>query len=276
MQLLGIRYTLSGGILLAAAVLFKARLPRGRELAATAVLGIVLIGSGNGALVFAESWIPSGLASIFVSTQPFWMTGIESLLPRGERLHLPTVCGMLIGLCGTILLVGPGALDEGWHGSLTAGFLLLQLGCCGWSLGSVLQRRVPTRAHPVVSGAVQQLATGLFFLLIAAAVPQPPMHVTNRGAGALAYLVTFGSIVGYSAYAYALENLPVSLVSIYGYVNPAIAVFLGWMFYAEIFHVRELFAMVIIFVGVAIVKRTQRHASVPAALPEAAAVHDGG
>src|SRR5664279_3242877 len=85
--LLSIRYTLSGAILLIAAVFMRAHIPTGRELFFTALYGVVALGLGNGALVFAEEWVPSGMASVFITTSPLWMTGIEACLPRGERLH---------------------------------------------------------------------------------------------------------------------------------------------------------------------------------------------
>ncbi|MGD0201125.1 MAG: EamA family transporter, partial [Bryobacteraceae bacterium] len=116
-------------------------------------------------------------------------------------------------------------------------------------------RRQQTRAHPIVTGAVQQLAAGLVFIPLALLIPQQPMHPTFRGVTAICYLIVFGSIVGYSAYIYALSHLSVAVVSIYSYVNPVVAVFLGWLFYREPFGLREATAMVIILVGVAIVKR---------------------
>ena len=253
--LLAVRYTLSGAILLIAARAMRVHIPRGRELFFTALYGVITIGIGTGALVFAETWVPSGMASIFITTSPFWMTGIEASLAGGERIHMPAIVGMLVGLAGTIVLVSRDALGIGAHGGLLSGFLLLQLGCCGWAIGSVLQRRYVTAAHPVVSGAVQQLATGLVFAVPALLIhPQMP-HVTTRGLVALAWLVVFGSIVGYSAFIYVMDKLPVSVVSIYNYVNPVVAVILGWVFYRERFGAREAVGMAIIFVGVAIVKR---------------------
>jgi drug/metabolite transporter (DMT)-like permease len=203
----------------------------------------------------AEQWIPSGLASIFITTSPFWMTGIEAALPRGERLHLPAIIGMLIGLAGTVVLVSRDALANGAHGGLLSGFLVLQLGCFGWAIGSILQRRYATVAHPVVSGAVQQLATGLFAGFLALIVDRHVPHPTMRGVLAVGWLVVFGSIVGYSAFVYVMEKLPVSVVSIYTYVNPVVAVILGWLFYREPFGSREAAGMAVIFVGVAVVKR---------------------
>lgn len=260
-MLVSIRYILSGAILLGAAIAARVHLPSGKELLFTALFGVIIIGLGNGCLAFAELIIPSGLAALFITTSPFWMVGIEALIPGGDRLHGPTIAGMLVGLSGTLLLVAPSALQSGLSGPVLKGFLLLQIGCCGWAIGSILQRRHTTKAHPVVSGAVQQLATGLVFLIPTVAMKSEPVHWTPRGIGALIYLVTFGSIVGYSAYLYALHSLPVSVVSIYNYVNPIIAVLLGWLFYREQIGWRELVAMVIIFAGVTIVKRYGGHAT---------------
>jgi len=254
-QLVGIRYFISGTLMLLVARALKAHLPSGRELLFTALFGVIILGIGNGCLAFAEEVIPSGLAAMFITTSPFWMVGVEALLPGGERLHGPTIAGMMVGLVGTVLLVGPSVVVHGLGGPVLAGFLLLQLGSFGWSIGSILQRRYQTRAHPVVSGAVAQLATGIVYIVPALLIPTKPIHWTGRGVGALLYLVVFGSIVGYSAYMYALEHLPVSVVSIYNYVNPVVAVLLGWLFYREAFGMREIGAMGIIFVGVAVVKR---------------------
>jgi drug/metabolite transporter (DMT)-like permease len=263
--LMALRYTISGSILLIAAYFSGAHLPRGRELWHTALYGVMIIGFGTGSLVFAEQWVPSGLAAVFITLSPFWMIGIDALIPGGERLHGPTMLAMLVGFGGTTLLVAPEILREGFGGPLLRGFLLIEMGCGGWCLGSILQRRHQTKAHPVVSGAVQQLATGLAFAIPAfLAKPHPAQWGTNwsaRSIGAVGYLVVFGSIVGYSSYIYALDRLPVSMVSIYTYVNPVIAVFLGWLFFREHFGVPEFLGMLIIFAGVALVKRYSRPAS---------------
>jgi drug/metabolite transporter (DMT)-like permease len=258
LMLVGLRYTISGSVLLLVAFFAKAHLPSGRELFYTALYGVIIIGIGNGCLAFAEVWIPSGLAALFVTTSPFWMIGMEALIPGGQRLHAPTLLGMLVGLLGTLLLVAPNAIQQGWSGPLLKGFLVLQLGCCGWSFGSILQRRHVTKAHPIVSGAVQQMATGLVFIGPALLTKTQPIHWTPRSIAAVMYLVTFGSVVGYSAYLYALDKLPVSMVSIYNYINPVVAILLGWLFYRERVGLRELLSMLVIFTGVALVKRYGR------------------
>ncbi len=257
MTLVAVRFLLSGGILMAGALLLKADLPRGRELALTALYGVVILGAGNGALVLAETWIPSGMAALIITISPFWMVGLNALLPPREPLHPPTLAGMAVGLAGAVLLVGPGALAGGAAGAaMLKGALVLQAGCISWSLGSLLQKRLPTRAHAIVSGGIQQLAAGLAFVPLALLWPGE-IHYSPRGLGALLYLVVFGSIVGYSSYVVALERLPVAVVSIYNYVNPVVAVILGWIFYREPFGMREAAAMLVIFAGVAMVKRMQ-------------------
>ena len=255
MTLVAARFILSGGILLIACRLMGAELPRGRELAQNAFNGVAILGVGNGCLVLAETWIPSGLAALIITVSPFWMVGLNAVMPPRERLHGPTLFGMAIGLAGAALLVGPGAMAGGAAGgAIIQGFIVLQIGCFFWTFGSLLQRRQQNRAHPIVAGGVQQLAAGLAFLPMAL-VQGIPHPVSGRSLGALLYLVVFGSIVGYSSYIYALDRLPVAIVSIYNYVNPVVAVLLGWLFYRETFGLREAIAMVVIFIGVAVVRR---------------------
>jgi drug/metabolite transporter (DMT)-like permease len=256
LQLVSIRYVLSGGIMLLFALARGLPVPRGRELAAVCFSGFLTLGIGNGALVFAETIIPSGIAGLIVTISPFWMVGFEALLPGGERLHAPTIGGMAVGLLGASLLFTPDAgTPHAIDHNLLNGFLLLQIGMAGWSFGSIYQRRQSGKAHPVIAGGMQQLAAGLILAPFALAVPQHPIHWTLRGVTALFYLVIFGSIVGYSAYVYSLDRLPVAIVSVYPYVNAVVAVGLGWVFYRERFGLKEAIAMTIIFASVGVVKR---------------------
>jgi drug/metabolite transporter (DMT)-like permease len=252
--LVSLRYVLSGGIMMGFAVARGAYIPRGSELRAACLAGFLTLGIGNGGLGFAEVLIPSGVASLIVTIQPFWMVGLEALLPGGARLHAPTIGGMAVGLAGAALLFAP---DAGAHfdRNLIDGFLILQVALAAWAFGSIYQLRKAGQAHPIIAGAVQQLAAGLILAPFALLIPQPPIHLTPRGVGALLYLVMFGSIVGYSAYVYAMDRLPVAVVSVYTYLNAVVAVALGWLVYREPFGWRETLAMAVIFAGVAIVKR---------------------
>ena len=257
-MLMFLRYIISGSVLLLGAWMKGAQFPTRSELWKTAMYGVITIGFGTGSLAWAEQWIPSGLAALMVCTQPFWLTGLEALTHNGERLHAPVVRGMLVGLLGVAFLVLPSL--GGFSGNnalktadLMIGFLVLQFGAAMWCAGSIGQRKLTTRAHPFVSGGVQQMATGVAFV-IPAFWPGQHQHWTAPGMGAIVYLAIFGGIVGYSSYIFALDKLPVALVSIYTYVNPLVAVLLGYLFYREAFGWRESVAMIVIFVGVAMVK----------------------
>jgi len=253
--LVSARFIMSGSILVLFALARGLHLPRGRELRAACFSGMLVLGVGNTALVFAETAIPSGIAGLIITMSPFWMVSAEALLPGGERLHPPTIAAMAVGLLGASLLFTPETGAHWIDGKLLFGFLILQAGMASWSFGSIYQRRQAGKAHPVIAGAVQQLAAGMILAPLALAIPRTPVHWSARGIAAILYLVFFGSIVGYSSYAYAMDRLPVAIVSVYPYVNSVVAVLLGWLFYREPFGQSEALAMTIIFASVALVKR---------------------
>jgi drug/metabolite transporter (DMT)-like permease len=195
-----------------------------------------------------------------VTTSPFWFVGIDALLPSGERLHGPTVRGLLLGFAGVLFLLAPAVQGMVSQRSLSAGggvvlaFTVIQISGATWAWGSILQRNRKSPAHPFVIGGVQQFATGLTYLL-PTALQLNSAHWTGRGIGAIVYLAIFGGIVGYGCYALAIARLPLAIVSIYTYVNPVVAVFLGWLVYRESFGFREAAAMAVIFAGIAVVRR---------------------
>ena len=258
------RFVLSGVVLTVYMIARGSKLPRGKQMWNTLLLGLLILGVGNGSLSWTEQLIPSGMASLFVTLSPFWMVGLESLMPGGAKLHLPSIAGMLIGFAGTALLVLPDIRATGSSHNLLIGFAICQFGVFAWCFGSILQKHQHFTAHPVLTGALQQLAAGFGFIPIALALPQHHVIWSARGIGAIVYLAIFGSIVGYSAYIYALGKLPVAMFSVYPYINAAVAVVLGWLIYREPLGWRELIAMLTIFLGVAIVKSNSHSVSKPA------------
>lgn len=260
--LVGVRFFISGSLLLGAARLAKLPFPPARSWLYPAGFGLMTLGIGNSCLTYAETLIPSSLAALFVTVSPFWLTGIEALQPAGDRLRPATVAGMLIGLCGTGLLLG-----QGWKSGLgpdvLKGFFVIQAGCFSWSLSSVAQRRYTRGINTIVNGAIQQLSAGVGFLIVSWALPSAPVNWSVRGVSALAYLILFGSIVGYTSYIYCLKTLPVAIVALHVYVNPVVAAGLGWWIFNEAFGVRGAAAMAVIFLGVWVVTRFGSHPQSP-------------
>jgi drug/metabolite transporter (DMT)-like permease len=253
--LVAVRFLISGAAILLWAWFRGWAFPRGQELAWAIGTGQLTLGVGNYCLSLAETYIPSGLAALFITIGPFWMVGTEALIPGGDSIRPRAFLGMLVGFAGAVWLIGPEGFAAGLGGATLKGFLILQISCLGWSLGSILQKRRRSGANPILLGGIQQLSVGLTFSLICAFDPTWHAHWEPRVLWAVLYLAAFGSIVAYSAYLVALEGLPVAVVSIYTYINPVVAVSLGWLLLGESFGKREIAAMCVIFLGVFIVNR---------------------
>jgi drug/metabolite transporter (DMT)-like permease len=269
----GLRFLLAGTALLAFVVWRGERLPRGREWLNLALVGVLLLGIGNGVVVWAEQWISSGMTALLISTSPFWVVAAERVGRGGERAGASILFGMLMGFAGMALLAGPELFGAHLDARFLLGFVLLQAGCASWSGGSVFAKRHPTEVAPLVSAAVQMLAGGAALTLVGSAKGEwGALDFNARTLGAFLYLVVFGSLVAYTAYTYAIRKLPLSLVSTYSYVNPVIAVLLGWLVLGEPLGLRVLLGMCVILCGVAVVKG----AASPPATAEAEGAQTGG
>jgi drug/metabolite transporter (DMT)-like permease len=185
------------------------------------------------------------------------MAGIEAWLPDGERLRRGGMIGLLIGFSGIVLLVWPDLATSGGSGSFVAGVIALQVACIGWALGSSYSRRQDRTDNLLGTTAYQMLAGGLMLVLAGTMRGEwSQLYFTPRTTTALLYLATFGSIGGYVAYTYALRHLRVSLVSLYAYINPIIAVALGVLLLGEPFDSRMAAAAALVLAGVAVVRWT--------------------
>lgn len=249
------RFCLSGALMIAACKLRGYAMPSRRGIIRSLLFGMLILGVGNMALTTAELFVASSFAALVVAASPFWLVGMEALLPKGEKLRSATVIGMLIGMAGVALLILPGMIREGLRGNEWKGFAILQIGIFSWTLGSLLQKRRSTDSPPLVNAAFQQLGAGLLYVVPALLLPQKAIVWDAKGIGALVYLIVFGSIIGYSSYIYVLNHMPVSMVSVYPYLNVMVAALLGWLIYREPFGAKEITAMAIIFAGVGVVKR---------------------
>jgi drug/metabolite transporter (DMT)-like permease len=252
----GLRWTLAGSLLTGYVLARGETLPPVSRWGSIALLGFLLLGLGNGGVVFAEQWVPSGLAAVLVATSPFWMAGVEATLPDGERLRRNTIIGLLIGFGGILVLVWPDLmLDRGTDRRFLAGVIALQIASFGWALGSSYSKRHARNDHILGTTALQMLAGGLIMLAAGTLRGEwPQLFFTTRSLTSLLYLSTLGAIGGFVAYTYALRHLPVSFVSLYAYINPVIAVALGVTLLGEPFDARMATAAALVFVGVAVVR----------------------
>jgi drug/metabolite transporter (DMT)-like permease len=251
----GFRYIVAGALLVAVLKVRGETMPPPGAWGRLAVLGILLLGFGNGGLVWAEQTIPSGFAALLVAMTPFWMVGIDSLMPGAERLTRSRIVGLFVGFAGVLMLVWPEIAAGGGRGFLQ-GVIAAEIACVGWALGSSYARRRKPDENVLVVAGYEMLFGGLF-LVAGGAFRQEWRMVTftTRTFAAWLYLVFFGGIAGFSAYAYALKHLPVSTVSLYAYVNPIIAVALGTLVLGEPFSPRVAVAAVVVMAGMWMVRR---------------------
>jgi drug/metabolite transporter (DMT)-like permease len=270
----GIRYTIAG-ILLSSILAARGEplLPRS-QWSGLALIGLLTICIGNGGVIWAEQWVPSGIAAVTVATIPFWMIGAEALTSDGDSLSLQLIAGLLVGFSGILLLVWPDVASGDARGhQYLFGIIALQVACIGWAVGSAVSRR-HARNENVLSAAAMQMTFGGLFMLAAGTARGEWSHLSfsMRSTVAEIYLILAGSIIGYTAYTYALRYLPTATVSLYAYANPVIAVALGALVASEPFGVRVILASVMVLTGSALVQwREKKEAAVAARGRHAAA-----
>jgi drug/metabolite transporter (DMT)-like permease len=226
----GTRFFIAGAILLAWCRWRGLRiLWPPRTMLILGLVGLFLLSGSNVALVYAEKTIPSGLASLVSASIPLFVALAEMLLPRGEPLSVRGWLGIALGFAGLAALVWP-SLRTGFNGDFTRLFAIgvLLAGTFAWTVGSILSRHARLPVNSFVAAAWQMLIAGAFSTLLGTALGQwPGFHVNLASVAAQAWLITGGSLVGYSAFIYLLEHVPVAKVSSYCYVNPVVAVLLG-------------------------------------------------
>jgi drug/metabolite transporter (DMT)-like permease len=262
----GLRWMAAGLVLATFALATGRRLPGPRAWPGLALLGFLMNVVGNGFVVWAEQYVPSGLTAVIIASVPFWSVGIEACLPDGERLRWPTLAGLATGFGGILVLVWPELAGGGETGRrFILGVAGLQIACAGWALGTSYTKRHPSSADPLVASAMQMMLSGAMLLGLATAVGEwRSLRVSPRSFAALLYLTGAGSIVAYTAYVYAIQHLPISTVALYAYVNPLIAVWLGALLLGEPLSVRLLVAAVLVLAGTAVVRRVQSSSGPPA------------
>lgn len=254
------RFLLAGVMLYAFALWRGAPHANRHDVRSAAATGILMLGVGNAAVMWSELTVPSGVVALIVSTVPIWVVLIDWLRPRGVRPRLPVFLGLALGVAGMVILIGPRALQGRGHVN-EIGALVLLVGSVSWALGTILSKGSKRSGSPLVYSAVQMMAAAAAMLVASVMTGEPARFsfaaLTWRAALSWVYLVLAGSIIGYTAYIYLLGKVSATKAATYAYVNPVIAVLLGWAFANEAVGVRTLVAAAVILSGVAMITMTQ-------------------
>lgn len=262
---MGLRFLAAAGILMAILAArdgwASLRITR-TELRGAVIMGVLLLVGGNGVVAIAEQTVPSGLTALIIGAVPLWFVLLR--FAGGDRPRGLTWLGVLVGFAGIAAISLPrGGIDdvEAW------GVVLLLLATVSWATGSYLSPRLHLPRRTTVAVSYEMLAAGVIMtggsLTFGEGRTFSPAEVSTDGWIALGYLVVFGSLIGFTAYGYALANAPLSLVGTYAYVNPVVAVFLGWLILAEPVTAVVVGGGALVVVGVALVVSAERSRQVP-------------
>ncbi len=263
----GVRHLTAGSLLFAWLRLRGAPRPEPRHWRSAAVIGGLMLLGGNGLVTWAEQRVPSGLTALIVASVPIWMTVLDGLQHR-ERPHGVVIVGLAMGLLGIGFLVAPGRFAGGGHVD-PVGAAALMAAALLWAVGSLHSRRAALPSSTLLAAAMEMIAGGAILLGVAAMVGEwrgfSLAAVSARSLLSLGYLIVAGSLLGFSAYVFLLGATTPARVSTYAYVNPVVAVFLGWLLAGEAVTLRTLLAAVVIVAAVALIIR---HGARRAAAPE--------
>lgn len=256
-----VRFLIAGALLYGLSVRRGDRVgdrPTRQQWVAATVIGTLLLGGGNGLVAYAEQRVPSGTAALLVACTPLWMALLDRAV-FGVRLRRITVAGLILGFSGVAVLVRP----EGSSAQLFS-LLAVVLASLSWATGSLYARRAPLPARPMVGAGMEMLAGGVVLGLVGLAGGElgrvDAGRISLASALSLAYLIVFGALA-FSCYIWVLRAAPTTLVSTYAFVNPVVAVLLGWAFQNEAVTGRTLVAAAVIVAGVAAIVTSQARAS---------------
>src|ERR1700733_1474521 len=249
------RFLIAGTLMLAfCAVRGKHIWLPARQLGWLSVVGLLLLVGGNIGLVFGERYIDSGLAALLVAVMPLYVAILSMLLPRGEKLLMRGWLGLALGFVGLVALLWPGIRQANAQHQQVLGSVIVLCGAFFWAVGSVLSRELKLPVNPMVAAGWGMRVAGTVSLVVGVAVGGwHASHWTREAIGAVAYLVTFGSLVGYTAFVWLLDHVPVSKVTTYAYVNPVVAVILGALLLGEHLAGTEYIGMAAVVIAVVLV-----------------------
>lgn len=251
-----LRFLSAGAIVYGLARLSGAPGPRPREWLPAGIVGMFLFLGGNGGVTWATQRVPTGLVALMVAIVPVWMVLLEWLRPGGQRPERRVIVGLVLGVAGALLLISPGSLGEG-QSIDPLGAVSLLISSVGWSVGSIFASRVRTFTSPWLITGMQMLVGGVCLLgasLVSGELSGfHPLAISLRSVLALAYIVIFGAVLGYTAYFWLLQVTTPAIASTYAFVNPLVAVYLGWAILGEVITLRMLMATAAISLAVILI-----------------------
>jgi drug/metabolite transporter (DMT)-like permease len=268
----GVRFLVAGSVLYLVRRAFGDPRPSWKEWRSAAVVGVFLLVGGNGGVVWAEQWVASGIAALLVGTAPLWMIFIDMFQPIDRRSNRWAIIGVVLGFLGIALLIDPLQSIGSRETIDPAGAGVLVLASLLWSIGSLYSRQAKLPSSPLLGTGMEMLAGGLGLLLLGMMTGElgrlSISSISKSSWLGWLYLLVFGSWIGFTAYTWLLRSAPTPLVSTYAYVNPIVAVLLGYFLASEPFTIYTLIAAVMVVGSVAFTtvsqhisfkKKTDRH-----------------
>ncbi len=259
----GLRFLSAGMILFAVSTWRGDGLPKWVHWRSAGIVGVLLLVFGNGFLTWAELYVPSGVAALIVATVPLWMVLLETLRPGGSRPGLAVVLGLGLGMAGIVILIGPGEL--GGAPVHVPGAMMILVASFSWAVGSLYSRTAPQAPSTLQNVGMQMLLGGALLLILGWMLGEriDPSQVSARSFWALVYLSIVGGVVSYSAYVWLLKVSTPAKVSTYAYVNPVVAVLLGWGLAGESLNPRVFFATAAVVAAVVLITSSNYRAAAP-------------
>jgi drug/metabolite transporter (DMT)-like permease len=256
----GIRFLIAGSVLYGVLRWRGVRAPTRWQWRSAVIVGGLLLWGGNGGVMVAEQWVPSSLAALIVALVPLWIVLLNWWWGDRVRPNLSTMLGVGLGLLGIMLIAAPGqSVGEGAVNPI--GLVIIIGATLSWSLGSLYSRKAALPSNALLSTSMEMLAGGVLMMIAGLLLGQGAQihfeQISVRSLSALGYLVVFGSLIGFTAYVWLLKVSTPARVSTYAFVNPVVAVFLGWAFAGEQLSARELLAAAVIILAVVLITFTQ-------------------
>jgi drug/metabolite transporter (DMT)-like permease len=255
----GVRFMIAGAVLYLYMRMRGEPRPTPVQLRNTAIIGGAFILCGNGTVVWTEQFVPSGIVALLVAILPFWIVVVEWVGPRHVRPSIGVSIGLVLGIAGIVFLIGPDALHPSAASGdgLLKGALLLMASSLMWALGTTYSQQAELPPSAFTATGLEMFLGGAMLFVVSLIAGEPMQfdlaNVSARSIAGFVYLTTIGSLVGFTAFIWLLQHQSPARVSTYAYVNPVVAVFLGWAIAGEELSLRTVIAAAIIIAAVAMI-----------------------